>query len=89
MTAEYFSLEIETNDFRDGVAYYEFVDTVPTRQVTHVGEEWLTSRRDFHPAVGPLLTDQHLQPGEFDEEDRITVEEFEEVWERAVTQEDG
>ncbi|QLE72258.1 hypothetical protein FGW37_12190 [Streptomyces rectiverticillatus] len=89
MTAEYFSLEIETIDFRDGVAYYEFVDTAPTRQVTQVGEEWLTSRRDFHPAVGLLLTDQNLQPGEFDEEDRITAEEFEEVWERAVTQEGG
>jgi hypothetical protein len=54
-----------------------------------VDEEWLTSRRDFHPTIGPLLTDQYLQPGEFDDEDRITAEEFERAWTRAVEQEDG
>ncbi|MFI1800101.1 hypothetical protein ACH427_22485 [Streptomyces sp. NPDC020379] len=84
---DYFTLAIETADGRDAVAYYEFVETVPTRQVTNVGDEWHTSRRDFHPVIGPLITDQFLQPGEFDEEDRISAEEFEAVWERAVAQE--
>jgi hypothetical protein len=86
---DHFRLAIETSDYRDGVAYYEFTDSAPTRQVTVVDEEWLTSRRDFHPTIGPLLTDQYLQPGEFDDEDRITAEEFERAWTRAVEQEDG
>lgn len=86
--ADYFRLEIETSDYRDGIAYYEFVDNVPTRQVTHVGDEWLTSRRDYHPQIGPLLTEEELQPGEFDDEDRISKEAFEEAWARAVAQED-
>lgn len=84
---DYFRIGIETSDYRDGVAYYEFVDTVPTRQVTHVEDEWLTSRRESHPTIGPLLTDQYLQPGEFDEEDRIAPKVFEEAWERAVAEE--
>lgn len=85
--SDYFRLDIETMDYRDGVAYYEFTDRVPTRQVTNVDGLWLSSRRDHHPVVGPLLTDQWLQPGEFDEGDRITADEFEEAWRRAIEQE--
>lgn len=87
--ADYFYLDIETSDYRDGVAYYEFVDTVPTRQVTNVDDEWLTSRKDYHPLIGPLLTDQYLQPDEFPEGNRITAEKFERLWMRAVEQEDS
>ncbi|GAA0491378.1 hypothetical protein [Streptomyces olivaceiscleroticus] len=85
--SDYFCLDIETMDYRNGVAYYEFIDGTPTRQVTNVDDLWLSSRRDHHPAVGPLLTDQLLQPGEFDEDDRITANEFEEAWRRAIEQE--
>ncbi|MFF3764992.1 hypothetical protein ACFYYR_13025 [Streptomyces sp. NPDC001922] len=88
MVSDFFRLYIETMDYRDGVAYYAFIDGVPARQVTNVGHLWLSSRRDHHPAVGPLLTDQLLQPGEFSEGDRTTAEEFEEAWRRAIEQEE-
>ncbi|GHF49271.1 hypothetical protein [Streptomyces morookaense] len=87
--ADHFKIEIETLDYRDGVTYIEFIDLVPTRQVTQVGDQWLSSRREYDAAVGPLLTDQLLQPGEFDESDRITSAEFEEAWTRAISQEDS
>lgn len=87
--AEYFKIEIETWHYHDGTAYIEFVNGTPTRQVTQVGERWLSSRRDHDDDVGPLLTDQPLQPGEFEEEDRITASEFEEVWNRAIDYEDA
>ncbi|MER5973424.1 hypothetical protein ABT112_27480 [Streptomyces sp. NPDC002055] len=87
--SDHFRLDIETMDYRDGVAYYEFIDGVPARQVTNVDRLWLSSRRGHHPAVGPLFTDQLQQPGEFDELDRITADAFEEAWRRAIEQEEG
>jgi hypothetical protein len=86
--ADYFKIEIETWHYRDGTAYIEFTDGMPTRQVTQVGERWLSSRRDHDEDVGPLLTDQPLQPGEFDERDRITEAEFEVLWRRAISREE-
>ncbi|MCX3062403.1 hypothetical protein [Streptomyces beihaiensis] len=86
---EYFKIQIETWRYHDGTAYIEFIDGTLTRQVTHVGERWLSSRRDHDEDVGPLLTDQPLQPGEFDEEDCITVSEFEVAWNRAIAHEDA
>ncbi|WP_370420971.1 macro domain-containing protein [Streptomyces sp. QH1-20] len=85
--AEYFKLDIETLDYQDGITYIEFIDRVPTRQVTHVGERWLSSLREHDTAVGPLLTDQPLQPGEFDDSDRVSAAEFEDAWTLAITQE--
>jgi hypothetical protein len=87
--ADHFKIETETWHYNDATAYIEFTNAVPTRQVTHVGERWLSSRQDNDPDVGPLLTDQPLQPGEFDEENRITAAEFEEVWNRAISYEDA
>ncbi|MEU1781793.1 hypothetical protein ABZ545_20220 [Streptomyces abikoensis] len=85
--SDYFKLEIETMDYRDGITYIEFVDRIPTRQVTQVGDRWLSSLRDYDAEVGPLLTDQLLQPGEFDDSERISKMEFEEAWMRAIRQE--
>ncbi|MER6025358.1 hypothetical protein [Streptomyces sp. NPDC001851] len=85
---DYFRLETEAMDYRDAVVYYEFINCVPSRQVTNVDDLWLSSRRNSHPTVGPLLTDQLLQPGEFPAEARISPEEFNMVWQRAIEQED-
>lgn len=85
---DHFRLETETMDYRDAIVYYEFIDCTPNRQVTNVDDLWLSSRRASHPTVGPLLTDQVLQPGEFPEEARISAEEFDMVWQRAIEQED-
>lgn len=86
---EYFNVSIEPFTDDDGEVFIEFTGGIPTRQVTRVGSAWMTSRRDFHPAAGPLLTDQPLQVGEFDSRDVITSERFEEIWSFAVEQEDS
>jgi hypothetical protein len=51
--------------------WYEFDGLTPVRRVTRVGERWLCSLDDHDPDVGPLLTDQLLQPGEFEDEEEI------------------
>ncbi|MFD3706272.1 hypothetical protein ACFWUP_24295 [Nocardia sp. NPDC058658] len=88
MIKDYFTVDAETWNYNDAKLYIEFTDSIPTRQVTQVGERWATSRHDNDPDIGPLLTDQPLQPGEFDESDRISADSFEQLWTRAVAFED-
>lgn len=80
----YFRTTTETwhGDVAD--VWFEFDGLTPVRQVTRVGERWLCSLDDSDPDVGPLLTDQLLQPGEFLDEEEASADDFEEVWERAV-----
>lgn len=63
-----------------GVYYYEFVDDVPTRQVSVCGEQWLSSDQEHSEG----LTDRYYSELYFTEADRITLEEFERVWAEAV-----
>ncbi len=80
--ADYVKLDIETMDYRDGTTYIEFVDHVPARQVTYVEGRWSTATPDDDP--DGELTDQLQQSGEFEPDDFISAEEFQEVWNRAV-----
>jgi len=41
---------------------------------------------EYDDEVGMLLTDQPLQPGELEPEAEITAEEFEAVWQKALSQ---
>ncbi|MGW4806924.1 hypothetical protein [Kitasatospora sp. NPDC004272] len=79
---EYFKTLLETWHGNDATLYIEFTNGVPTRQVSNVGERWLSSRDDFDDDIGMLLTEPRLTSGEFSDGDRITPEEFEDLWEK-------
>lgn len=81
---DYVKLDIETMDYRDGTTYIEFVDRIPTRQVTHVDGRWSSATPDDD--MEGELTDQLQQPGEFESEDFISGAEFEEAWNNAMIQ---
>lgn len=80
----YYRSTTETWQGSEADVWFEFEEETPVRQVTRVGERWLSSLDDHDPDVGPLLTDQPLQPGEFGDEEKASAEEFEQVWAKAV-----
>lgn len=86
---EFFRTTVETWHGNEAVLYIEFTDRLPSRQVSNVGDRWLTSRSDFDDDIGPLLTEGALEPEEFGEEDRLTEEQFEQLWRKAVAAEDA
>jgi hypothetical protein len=80
----YYRSTLETWEGNVGEAWYEFDGLRPVRQVTQVGERWLSSLDDHDPDVGPLLTDQLLQPGEFSDDEEIKADDFERAWAKAM-----
>ncbi|MBC6448238.1 hypothetical protein [Actinokineospora xionganensis] len=71
-----------------GYAVCEFVDGLPTRQVTVVGDRLVTSLDgEEDPDTGPTLTELALDDGWRTEEPElveIEAAEFERLWERAT-----
>jgi hypothetical protein len=86
MARSYYKGVAETWSGATADQWFEFDGLVPARQVTRVGDRWLSSLDDADPDAGPLLTDQLLFPGEFPEEDKISAGEFERVWQKAVAE---
>lgn len=71
------------------MAYIEFTDDYPSRQVEFHGGKWYTSEHtDYHYDLGgPSLCDQPLSSMLFAEEDgisEITASEFQSVWDEAI-----
>ena len=85
----YYRSTTETWHGNEADVWYEFDGQTPVRQVTRVGERWLSSLDDNDPDVGPLLTDQPLQPGEFEADEESSAEEFEQAWAKAVAAREG
>jgi hypothetical protein len=84
---KYYRGYVETWSYKAGEQFYEFRDdNAPLRQVTHVDDRWLCSLDEYDDDVGLLLTDQPLQPGEFEPEHEITADEFEAAWQKALSQ---
>ncbi len=44
------------------------------------GSRWFSSRKAYHPSLGPGLVDLPLSELELDPADEITAEEFEAAW---------
>ena len=54
------------------------------RQVEIYGDRWFDSRTSYHPEIGPGLVDQPLfELGMLDDEE-ISSEEFEQMWQEAM-----
>jgi hypothetical protein len=83
MSTQYFRKWGESN-IGPGNLYFEFTDDVPTRQVENYGDRWFCSLKDYHPEIGPGLTDLLLSESELGPRDAISKEEFEHAWQRAV-----
>lgn len=67
-----------------GVVWFEFEDDLPLRQVERHGDRWYDSRTDYHPDLGPGLTDQPPQSLGLSTEDEIDAHEFERAWSAAA-----
>lgn len=71
-----------------GTVWLELDGEWVVRQVDNYGARWFSSREDFHPALGILLTDQPLPESEHCSYEEVTRDEFEQVWTKAA-KEDG
>src|SRR6266849_6422257 len=81
----YFKRIVTDSPFGSGVAYLEFEGEIPMRQVERYGERWYDSRTDYHPGLGPGLTDQPPEVLGLTKDDEIVKAEFEEAWDAAAT----
>jgi len=87
----YFKRTDADSPFHDGPPlgsfFVEYDGELPKRQVEVYGERWLSSRREYHPGVGPGLTDialsENLSSGGLGPQWEISAEEFEAAWEEA------
>lgn len=79
----YFKKEAES-DLGRGMAYVEFDDGWPSRQVEIYGDRWFNSTIAYHPEIGPGLGDQPLSELELAPTDEITPQEFESVWQESL-----
>jgi hypothetical protein len=79
----YFKKEAES-DLGIGIAYVEFDDEWPSRQVEIYGDRWFNSTIVYHPAIGPGLGDQPLSELDLTPADEITQHEFEVIWQESL-----
>ncbi|SDH53435.1 hypothetical protein SAMN05192558_111207 [Actinokineospora alba] len=88
MGTVYVRFDIEPMSAAEGYAVCEFVDGLPTRQVTVVGDRLVSSLdAEEDPEFGPTLTESALDEDWRTEEPELTevgAGEFEELWERAT-----
>jgi hypothetical protein len=84
MSKQYFKKWWAESGFGSGDLYFEFTDGVPTRQVENYGDRWFCSLKDYHPELGPGLTDLLLSESGLGPRDAISKEEFERAWQHAV-----
>lgn len=88
METVYVRFDIEPMSSADGYAVCEFVDGLPTRQVTVVGDRLVSSLdAEEDPEIGPTLTELALDADWRTEEPELAevgAAEFEELWERAT-----
>jgi hypothetical protein len=80
----YFKHDADDIGLGPGVAYFEFDGELPTRQVEHYGDRWLSSIERYHPGLGPGLIDRALSEIDFEPQHEISQEEFEEAWNEAL-----
>lgn len=70
-----------------GVVWFEFDGERPNRQVERYGEQWFSSRYEYHPGLGPGLSDVPLsvsrRDGELSDEHECSAAEFEQAWAEA------
>lgn len=66
-----------------GIAYFEFEDEWAVRQVEIYGERWFCSTEDYHTEIGPGLCDQPLSVVGLRQEDEISRQEFEVIWDES------
>jgi hypothetical protein len=67
-----------------GSVWLEFERDWATRQVELYDGRWYCSDKEYHPELGPGLTDRPLWEHEFAPEEEITAAEFEVAWDRAT-----
>ena len=63
-----------------GVVYTEFKHNRATRQVENYNGTWYSSRDEYHNGIGPGLYDGWLSDLDLSESEKITKEEFEQIW---------
>jgi len=80
---KYFRRAAES-DLGVGLSFFEFDGERAVRQVEIYGEQWFDSRTAHHPEIGPGLVDQPLFDLGMLEEEEISAEEFETVWQEAL-----
>jgi len=76
----------EADALGPGVAYLEFDGEIPIRQVEKYGDLWLCSIKNYHPGIGPGLTDQALSELGLEPKHEISKEEFEQTWNEELKQ---
>lgn len=87
MERVFVKFDIEPLSAADGYAVCEFVDGVPVRQVSVVGDRLVSSLTDSDPDVGPTLTELPLDADWRDEEpelQEVDADFFEQLWKRAT-----
>lgn len=84
----YVRFDIEPMSSATGYAVCEFVDGLPTRQVTVVGDRLISSLDgEEDPEIGPTLTESALDDDWRTEEPELVevgAAEFEELWDRST-----
>jgi hypothetical protein len=84
----YFKYELDDTGLGANVIYMEFEDEWPTRQVEIYGGRWFSSLEDYHPDLGPGLSDQPLSRMGLESEKEVCKDEFEKTWAEAVRRHD-
>jgi len=64
-------------------SWFEFDGEVDLSQIERYGERWFTSRKSYHPELGPGLVDLPLSDIDLGSEHEIDAEEFEQAWREA------
>lgn len=75
---------VSESDLGEGIAYLEFDGEWALRQVEIYGDRWFDSRTDYHPEIGPGLVDQPFTDLGITDDEEISAEEFERVWQEAL-----
>jgi hypothetical protein len=81
----YFKHEAESG-LGSGIAYFEFDGEIATRQVEKYSDRWFSSSKDYHPELGPGLTDRGFSEMGLGPEYEISQDEFEAAWNEALKQ---
>jgi hypothetical protein len=88
MERVFVKFDIEPMSTTDGYAVCEFVDGVPIRQVSVVGDRLVSSLVDSDPEIGPTLTELAIDADWRTEEpelQEIDADYFERLWEKATS----
>ena len=80
----YYKHEAESN-VGIGVVYFEFDGIYASKQLEIYGDRWFCSHNTrYHPEIGPALCDQPLSVLGLTSQHKISREEFEDIWNKAL-----